>query len=636
MSQLITLGQSAFERTWENSIYATWLIMLVIALQKVLARWLTPGLRYILSLLVLIRLLLPITPASVLSIENQFPEAARLTNQAAALPAADPSKATGIVIQQSAVSTPPEPATSPLHLSLAGAAGGVWAAGGLGLLLLAGWRLVKWHRIMRKGRQLADPSRLALLASAKEAMGVSRPVELVAIAGLSSPAIFGLLRVRLLLPETALRRLNDAELRMIFLHEMAHVRRKDSALNYLLMAVQYLHWFNPFVWLAFHRLRADRELVCDAMVMQRVRPDERLGYGNVLLKLMEDYSAGNPVFSGAVPVMSSLKEIKRRILMIKHHRPASLAACAVTALVVVALAFGVFTHAPRQKKQDHPAHPAPGMVEFENGGPRYHGQALGSWIFKLKQGNLQEQAEAREALQAVGKVAVPFLIESFERTNFPPQCRGYAASALGEIGPPASAAIPALLGLTCPASTAALMKIKGEPITGLVRALDEPVSDQWVTTAQTLAEFGTKASPAIPGLCRALHSEKGWAAAYAIGFIHSQPEIAIPALLDAVKLGSPQTVVNAIWALGAFETDASSAIPILRKFLEVPNPSTIPMSRQAALLSLHKILPPGEFDTLVPALIQNVNDPDQSVRMVARRMLKEIDPAAARKAGVVD
>ena len=63
MKLLIALGQSAFEWTWKTSIYATLLIVLVFVLQKVLAKWLTPRLRYTLSLLVLIRLLLPITPS---------------------------------------------------------------------------------------------------------------------------------------------------------------------------------------------------------------------------------------------------------------------------------------------------------------------------------------------------------------------------------------------------------------------------------------------------------------------------------------------------------------------------------------------------------------------------------------------
>ena len=79
MNILVELGESVFEWTWKTSMYATLLIVLVFVLQKFLARWLTPRLRYALSLLVLIRLLLPMAPASVLSLENLFPPTARLT-----------------------------------------------------------------------------------------------------------------------------------------------------------------------------------------------------------------------------------------------------------------------------------------------------------------------------------------------------------------------------------------------------------------------------------------------------------------------------------------------------------------------------------------------------------------------------
>jgi hypothetical protein len=58
------------------------------------------------------------------------------------------------------------------------------------------------------------------------------------------------------------------------------------------------------------------------------------------------------------------------------------------------------------------------------------------------------------------------------------------------------------------------------------------------------------------------------------------------------------------------------------------------MCRQACLLSLRKILPPDQLKTLVPNLLKNVNDPDPNLRIVARGMLKEIDPKAAIRAEV--
>jgi len=630
---LIAAGQTVFQWTWETSIYATLLIALVFFLQKVLARWLTPRLRYTLSLLVLIRLLLPMAPSSVLSFENFAPRTAEFTKLAAFAPTSG-----GVAVNDTAARRPhatPHPLPAEVartRLSIPGVLYFVWVSGCLSLLSLAGWRLGKWHRLIQRGRAISDARLLELLELSREAMGVRSRVTLISVAQLNSPAVFGFWKVRLLLPEGLAEQLTDGELRMIFLHEMAHVRRKDGPLNYLLMAVQFLHWFNPAVWLALHRLRADRELVCDAMVMQRVRPEERLSYGKVLLKLMDGFSAGSPVFSGAVPVISGTSEIKKRIVTIKNHRTASIAACAVTALVVLVLGFGAFTHAQAQKPETAPLS---ADQKFLGGGPSYHGQVTGYWIIKLKQGNRTEQAEAKAALDAMGQKAVPYLVGGLENSNVFTRWRAYAASALGEIGPPARSAIPNLLRMTDatfqPSFTAALMKIRGEPIDGLIRALDDPISDQWGETARTLAEFGTNASAAIPKLCRALSSEKGWAAAYAIGFIHTQPEIAVPALIEALKRDDSMQTINAEWALGEFGAQAASAIPVLRQRLS----ATQPVVRQGALDGLVKILPSVELKTLVPFLIQNVNDSDPNLRGDSRFRLREIDPEAAKEAGVI-
>src|SRR5512143_776640 len=70
MSTFASILQSAFDWTWRTSLQASVLISLVLLLQGIVGRWLTPRLRYALSLLVLCRLLLPVAPSSSLSMEN--------------------------------------------------------------------------------------------------------------------------------------------------------------------------------------------------------------------------------------------------------------------------------------------------------------------------------------------------------------------------------------------------------------------------------------------------------------------------------------------------------------------------------------------------------------------------------------
>ena len=370
MKALVSLIQPAFDWTWKNSLQVALLVGLVLLVQTVLARWLTPRLRYALSLLILLRLLLPAVPSSPLSLENLFRPTARLEAHSlaperghlgeASLPeAALPDAPVTPMVAEPAPVAPatPLPVVTPFvaappsrlpALSVAEVLGLAWACGLLALVSLAGWRYVQWCRLIRQGRRLSDPRLLALLDGARQAMGVRRPVTLVALARLSSPAVFGFRRVRLLLPETMLDQLTDQDLRLLFLHEMAHVRRHDMLLNLLLMAVQFVHWFNPLLWLGLHRLRADRELVCDAMVLQRTRPEERSGYGLLLLKLLTDFPADQAIIPTAVPVVSSQRELKRRIVLIKHHRSASRGAYVATGLAAVALACLTFTGSSQQ------------------------------------------------------------------------------------------------------------------------------------------------------------------------------------------------------------------------------------------------------------------------------------------------
>jgi bla regulator protein BlaR1 len=391
MNSPFPLLEDAFRWTLGSSLRVSVLIVLVLLAQTVLARRLTAGLRYGLSILVLIGLLMPVVPPSVLSLANLLrtkPHALEsslqipLTGVTAkpAEPSIVPDNAPAPIAVQNTEHMAP-PAGTKLSLSQAGAM--VWLSVAFGLLAVGVWRYRKWTRRMRNGRPIERQDLLALLEACKAVMGVSRAVALVEVDRLSTPAIFGVWRIRLLLPTLVLRQLDHQELRMVFLHELAHVRRGDVLLNWVLMLVQFLHWFNPLVLLALHRLRADRELVCDALVLHKISRDQNLEYGHVLLKLMEVFSREPAAFATAVPVVSSQREVKRRLIMIRDRRQARWATRCGTALLAFALGCATLTRAVEEKIE---ATADPIVVTIDKAGALYLGpQKAPVSVERLKQ-----------------------------------------------------------------------------------------------------------------------------------------------------------------------------------------------------------------------------------------------------------
>ena len=146
--------------------------------------------------------------------------------------------------------------------------------------------------------------------------GTYEGVPVYACALLSSPALTGLLRPRILLPEGV-----EEERRAFALaHEAMHARRRDLWRKALLLWVCALHWFNPLVWLLRRAAERDMEIACDAAVLAGRDGEWRRRYGAALLSFVP---VGRPApltsqFAGGA---RGLKERFRALMDASAKRP---------------------------------------------------------------------------------------------------------------------------------------------------------------------------------------------------------------------------------------------------------------------------------------------------------------------------
>jgi len=178
--------------------------------------------------------------------------------------------------------TPATPATAS-HIPIASVLLLVWALGVAALLARAVASQLRARRVARTGERVAP----SLAAAAFREAGVIVDVRLCD--GIDSPAVTGILRPTVLLPRSA-KAWSPERLRVVLVHELAHVRRRDALAQLVADVACALHWFDPLAWLAASRLRVERELAADdAVLASGVRPSS---YAEELLAVAGASTAG--------------------------------------------------------------------------------------------------------------------------------------------------------------------------------------------------------------------------------------------------------------------------------------------------------------------------------------------------------
>ncbi len=113
----------------------------------------------------------------------------------------------------------------------------------------------------------------------------------------------------------------------VIAHESYHIKRRDYIAKTIYFIITVVHWFNPFVWLAYFLMERDMEMSCDEAVLYELGLDNRKNYANTLLHMATDRR--NPI---SMPIAFGEGSTKGRIKNImKSKKP-------VVVLVVVAVA----------------------------------------------------------------------------------------------------------------------------------------------------------------------------------------------------------------------------------------------------------------------------------------------------------
>ena len=182
-----------------------------------------------------------------------------------------------------------------------------YLAGAAAFLLYQGVSYALFRRTVRRWkRDVSRADYAAMLSDTARDLGVSAP-EMIVCEAISTPAVTGLLRPRLLLPH---EHYDVQELRYILRHELCHLKRRDMLFKLVLLAANAMHWFNPVVYLMLRQADEDIELACDSAATDGLELPERAAYSRPRRAAVPSRGGAGPAttcFGGTV------ERLKRRI-----------------------------------------------------------------------------------------------------------------------------------------------------------------------------------------------------------------------------------------------------------------------------------------------------------------------------------
>ena len=295
-------ARAILTRLLEMGVYALVIFGAVLAFRRVFHTKMRPALRFGLWFLLLLRLTLPFTVTSgihliVLPAERPTSTAMTARTEASAQPIR-PAAATTVPSRPANVpdtTTAPsgemeEKRASTARLTAFQWLVIVWTVIAAAFLVRRLWMRGLLAARVRASARVPDPETLGEFRRLCGEMHIRRPVRLLEMPDITSPALTIGLRPTVLLPSSLMGEDREQERRFAFLHELTHLRRGDDLVLLWYGFLRCLWWFHPVVYLMEKPFRMDMESACDARAVRGMSRQEKLAYAALLLELSGEQS----------------------------------------------------------------------------------------------------------------------------------------------------------------------------------------------------------------------------------------------------------------------------------------------------------------------------------------------------------
>lgn len=149
---------------------------------------------------------------------------------------------------------------------------------------------------------------------------------------IGTPMLLGLAKPRIIIPD---RNYTEVQLRNILAHEVVHLRYFDILVKWLTLIAASVHWFNPLMYFIKKEINHSCELACDERVIKNLDKCEKQFYGETLLSVVAENNP--PIGALSTTMCEEKRTLKERLISIMNYSKKSRTAKIVSVILVLML-----------------------------------------------------------------------------------------------------------------------------------------------------------------------------------------------------------------------------------------------------------------------------------------------------------
>ncbi|MCI8482483.1 MAG: hypothetical protein HFJ27_05475 [Clostridia bacterium] len=191
----------------------------------------------------------------------------------------------------------------------------VWFLGTSIMILILIIENIRLIYQVTKAKKVTNMEIKLILMKCKQSLKIMKKIEIRIQNCNISPCIYGIIRPKILVSEQFCKQ-DSKVIENVFMHELSHYKRKDMITNYILLIMTAVHWFNPFAFRLFKKIRQEMELATDEIALSKMDKEQKKEYGLTLISLLQTYET-RKVATKMLCITDDSKNMKRRIEKIK-------------------------------------------------------------------------------------------------------------------------------------------------------------------------------------------------------------------------------------------------------------------------------------------------------------------------------